>query len=237
MKLNVIENFTKESVITPNTIIKGDCLEVMKNIEKGSVDLVLTDPPYGMSFQSGRRKTTYKKIKNDDNLDWLDTFVSESKRVISENGCLYVFCSKHNINVFMDKLGEEFSLKNILIWEKNNTSMGDLKGAFADKNEFILFYQNGRRTINGKRDSNILKFDRTGNIFHPTQKPVDLLSYLIEKFSDEGDVVLDPFAGSLSTALACINTNRKFIGIETDEKYFEVGKNRITERLNDIINK
>lgn len=213
------------------TLINGDCLELMKEIPEGSVDLILTDPPYGMNFQSGRRKVKHKKIKNDNNLDWLDMFVSESKRVISENGCLYVFCSKHNINVFMDTLGKEFSLKNILIWEKNNNSMGDLKGAFADKNEFILFYQNGKRFINGKRDSNILQYKRTGNVLHSTQKPVDLLSYLIEKFSDKGDTVLDPFAGSFSTAIACMNTNRKFIGIELDENYFDIGVNRVKDHM------
>lgn len=91
----------------------------------------------------------------------------------------------------------------------------------------IIFIQKGRRLINGKRDPNILKFNRTGNKLHPTQKPVDLLEYLISKFSDEGETILDMFAGSGSTGVAAVNLNRNFIGIELDEEYFKIASDRI----------
>ena len=107
--------------------------------------------------------------------------------------------------------------------------MGDLKGDFAPKVEFILFLHKGRRLINGKRDPNILKFARTGNVNHPTEKPVDLCEYLISKFSESGDVILDPFMGSGTTGVACINTGRDFLGIELDKEYFEIASNRIKE--------
>ena len=87
--------------------------------------------------------------------------------------------------------------------------------------------QKGRRLINGKRDPNILKFNRTGNKLHPTQKPVDLLEYLISKFSDKNETVLDPFMGSGSTGVAAKNLNRSFIGIELDEEYFKIASDRI----------
>jgi site-specific DNA-methyltransferase (adenine-specific) len=114
------------------------------------------------------------------------------------------------------------------VWEKNNTSMGDLKGDFAPKIEFILFIQKGRRQINGKRDPNIFKFARTGNNLHPTEKPVDLCEYLLSKFSDEQNLVLDPFAGSGTTGVACKNTNRNYILIEKEKEYFDI----IQKRLN-----
>jgi len=208
-------------------LMQGDCLERMKEIESGSVDMVLTDPPYGMDFQSNHRKEKYSKIKNDKCLSWIDVWVDELFRVSADNTAHYVFCSFHNIDKFKQGLEKKFKIKNMLVWEKNNTSMGDLKADFAPKYEMIIFIQKGRRFINGKRDPNILKFNRTGNKLHPTQKPVDLMQYLLEKFSDEGATILDPFMGSGSTGVAAKNLNRKFIGIEMDETYFKIAQDRI----------
>ncbi len=210
-------------------LYNGDCLEVMdKLISRGiKVDAIITDPPYGMDFQSGYRKEKHNKIKNDNNLEWLEDFVHKSYLLAKDNSAHYIFCSFHHIDLFKQAFEKHFKIKNILVWEKNNTSMGDLKADFAPKAEFILFIQKGRRFINGSRDSNIFKFARTGNKIHPTQKPVDLMEYLIEKFTDENEVVLDPFMGSGTTGVACKNLNRNFIGIELDEKYFEIAKERI----------
>lgn len=213
-------------------LLHGDCLELMKDIPDGSVDMVLTDPPYGMSFQSDHRKNKYDKIKGDSNLNWLDDFVNEIYRVSKPNTAHYVFCSFHHIDKFKQAIERKFKIKNILTWVKNNTSMGDLKGDFAPKTEFVIFFHKGRKLINGKRDSNVLEFKRTQNKLHPTQKPVDMLEFMIEKFSDESDTILDPFMGSGSTGVACLNTNRNFIGIELDETYFNLAKERI-ENHND----
>ena len=210
-------------------LMQGDCLERMKDIPDGSVDMILTDPPYGMDFQSNFRKQKHKKIENDSDLTWLDIWCSELYRVSSNNSAHYVFCSFHNIEKFKTSLQKKFKIKNVLIWEKNNTSMGDLKADFAPKYEMIIFLQKGRRFINGKRDPNILKFSRTGNKLHPTQKPVDLLQYLLEKFSDHNQNVFDPFMGSGSTGVACVNTGRNFIGIELDEEYFNIASERIKQ--------
>ncbi len=213
-------------------LIQGDCLEKMKDIPDNSIDMILTDPPYGMSFQSNHRIEKYDSIKNDNSLDWLDCFVDEAWRVSKENTAHYVFCSFHNIDVFKQSFQKKFKIKNILVWEKNNTSMGDLKADFAPKIEFILFLQKGRRFIEGKRDPNIFKFARTGNKNHPTEKPVDLNEYLLSKFSSENDTILDPFMGSGTTGVACKNLNRNFIGIELDETYFNIAKERIYDKSN-----
>ena len=208
-------------------LLQGDCLELMKDIPDESVDMILTDPPYGMSFQSGYRKSKYKKIKGDSNLDWLDDFVDEIYRVSKPNTAHYVFCSFHHIDKFKQAIERKFKIKNILTWVKNNTSMGDLKGDFAPKTEFIIFFHKGKRLINGRRDPNVLEFEKTRNELHPTQKPVDMTEYMIGKFSDEGDLILDPFMGSGTTGVACLNTNRRFIGIELDEDYYNIATNRI----------
>ena len=207
----------------------GDCLELMKDIPDGSVDMVLTDPPYGMNFQSNYRKNKHEVIENDSNLDWISDFVSEIYRVSADNSAHYIFCSWHNIDIFKQEFEKKFRIKNILTWVKNNTSMGDLKGDFAPRTEFILFMHKGRQLIRGKRDSNVLEFKRTRNELHPSQKPVDMLEYMIEKFSDSGNLIVDPFMGSGSTGVACVNTNRKFIGIEKVDKYFEIAEKRIKD--------
>lgn len=212
-------------------LYNGDCLEIMDRlIERGvKVDCVITDPPYGMSFVSNYRKEKYDKIKNDCNLDWLDDFSNKLNQLMNDNTHGYVFCSFHHVDKFKVALSKYFKIKNILIWEKNNTSMGDLKGDYAPKYEMIIYFHKGRRLLNGGRDCNILKYKRTGNKHHPTEKPVDLLEFLVGKSSDENNIVLDCFMGSGSTGVACKNLNRKFIGIELDEKYFDISVQRIMQ--------
>ena len=221
-------------VSTMIDLLHGDCFELLKDIPDESVDMILTDPPYGMNFQSSHRKTKYEKIKGDSNLDWLDDFVNEIYRVSKPNTAHYVFCSFHHIDKFKQAIEKKFKVKNILTWVKNNTSMGDLKGDFAPKTEFIIFFHKGRRLINGKRDPNVLEFKKTRNELHPTQKPVDMTEYLIGKFSDEGDVILDPFMGSGTTAIACLNTNRNFIGFELDKGYFDIANERVDRHKREL---
>lgn len=207
----------------------GDCLEVMKAIPDGVVDMIATDPPYGMDFQSNYKIEKHDKIANDKELSWLPELVKQSYRVAKENSAHYFFCSFHKIDIFKQEIEKYFKIKNCLVWEKNNTSMGDLKGDFAPKVEFIIFAQKGRELIRGKRDPNIFKFSRTGNELHPTQKPVDMMEYLIGKFSDEDDLILDMFAGSGTTAIACKNINRRWIAIEQDQKYADIAIERLSE--------
>lgn len=218
-------------IIDNALLYKGDCLEIMKNIPDGSVDLILTDPPYGMSFQSNYREQKHKKILNDDSLHWLSAFINELYRVMKNNTAGYMFCSFHKIDIFKIEIEKRFKLKNILIWEKNNTSMGDLKGDFAPKIEFVFFFHKGRSLIRGKRDPNIFKFKRTQNEKHPTEKPVDLCEYLVTKFSDENQIVLDPFMGSGTTGVACKKCKRRFFGIEADRDHFNTSKERIASEV------
>ena len=211
------------------TLHKGNCLDVMRTMPDKCVDMILTDPPYGMGFQSGRRAVKYDKIVGDLDLTWVYRFVHEAYRVANDNTAHYVFASYHNIDIFKQAFGNCFTIKNILVWEKNNIGVGDLKGDFAPKVEFILFMHKGRRLINGKRDPNIMKFAKSNNKYHATQKPVDLCEYLITKFSNKGDTIMDPFMGSGTTGVACKNVGRNFVGIELDFENFATARWRIKE--------
>jgi site-specific DNA-methyltransferase (adenine-specific) len=208
-------------------IINEDWQIAIQQLTNNSVDLVVTDPPYGMSFQSNRRKELHKSIQNDDNLDWLGGWVKELKRVCKDEAHLYIFCSWHHIDKFKQEVGAYFNVKNILIWEKNNHGSGDLLGDYAPKYEMILFCSNGQKKINGRRDSNILKARRTGNENHPTEKPINLISYLIEKSSNKGDLVLDTFGGSCGTAIASRQLERNCYCFEIEADYCKVARERL----------
>lgn len=209
-------------------LIHGDCFVLNKQIPSESIDLIVTDPPYGMNFVSNHRKISHTPIANDTNLNWLSGWFKDQYRVLKGNSHAYVFCSFHNVEIFIkDAKSAGFTVKNILIWHKNNTGMGDLEGDYAPQYEFILFLCKGKRKLNGRRDSNIIKCPRTGNDNHPTEKPVNLIQFLISKSSEKGDIILDNFFGSGSCAIACHNLGRKFIGHEIDKDRFNSAKKRV----------
>lgn len=187
--------------------------------------MIVTDPPYMINYRSDYRKNKYNRIKNDkDSYNLISEYFKKCNEILKDNSAIYCFCSWHNVDFFKQEFEKYFKLKNIIVWNKNNTSMGDLKGSYAPKHEFILFGHKGRRLIEGFRYPDVLDFKRTNNKLHPTQKPIDLLEVLIKTSSKEGDVVFDGFMGSGSTGVACLKNNRNFIGVELDEKYFEIAK-------------
>jgi len=217
-----------------NKLYHEDWQETVKRINPHSVDLIIADPPYGMEFRSNHRYERYDPIHNDNNLDWLGEWVWECQRIMKNNTHLYCFCSFHNVDIFKKELSEWLIVKNILIWEKNNTSMGDLEGDYAPKYEMIIFCVKGKRKLNGRRDSNIIYSQRTQNKLHPTQKPTKLIRYLVGKSTEEGDIVYDPFMGSGTTAIACIREKRNWIGSEINIQYVNTANDRINVELNQL---
>lgn len=210
-----------------NSILNADCLDILRELPDKCVDLVLTDVPYGINFQSDRRQLKHRKIENDNNLIWLSKWIKHIARVIKENAHLYIFCSWHNIEIFKTEIEKYIKVKNILIWAKNNTGMGDLVGDYAPQYEMILYCNPNNKPLNNGRDSNILRFNRTQNENHPTEKPINMMSYLISKSTKENDLVLDTFAGSCPVAIACHNLNRRFICIEKDKEYWQKSVERL----------
>lgn len=224
-------------------LMQGNCLELMKNnISDNSIDLIVTDPPYktitggdlngkssirpkGM-LKGNRKLFRYQNIEIS---DWM----SELYRVLKDNSHCYIFTNSLNMQEMLNEATSiGFKLHNILVWVKNNCTPSQ----FYMKNcEYVLFLRKGRaKWINNIGDSKTAhQFNNIiGNKNHPTEKPIDLLEFYIKNSSQEKDIVLDPFMGSGSTGVACINANRKFIGIELDLDYFKIAKQRIENASN-----
>lgn len=214
-------------------LMQGDCLERMKEIPDGSVDMVLADPPYGMDFQSQRRKNkaAWKpKIANDKQpFIW---WVHDAFRVMKDKSALICFCRWDSWTTFQDALTlAGFTVKNQIVWDKLNHGTGDLKGSPGTRHELAIFAVKGRFQFHGKRPQTVGAFKKISgaNLLHPNEKPVELMEWLIEHYCPEGGVLLDPFTGVSPAGVAAVNTGRKFIGIELDVDYFAIAEQRIKE--------
>jgi len=213
-------------------IIHGDCFDILSKLPDESVDLVLTDPPYAIHYRSNRRvsRPKFDHFEGDKPGDWIETFAEESYRLLRTNRHLYCFCRHDTYPLFFTAFQRAgFRMKRTLIWVKNNHGSGDLKGDYAPRDEWIIYAQKGRRELRGKREDNILEFNKvhTGQLLHPTQKPLELLRLLIEKSSSPGEMVLDPYAGVLSTAVAAMDLERSFVAIDNSEEFIRKGVERI----------
>ena len=244
-------------------LMQGDCLELMKTIPDGSVDLILTDPPYG---------TTACKW---DTVIPFDLMWDELKRIIKPNGAIVLFGSEPFSSAL--RMSNIKQYKYDWVWEKNNAvGFVNAKLKPMNKHELIHIFSTGK-TSNGNKNNmpyfpqglisfnklvcsgnkqnkdntywrpslkssngddyiqewtnyptSVLKFSKDKNRLHPTQKPVALLEYLIKTYTQESETVLDFTMGSGSTIVAAKNTNRNAIGIELDENYFNIAKERIS---------
>jgi len=231
-------------------LMLGDCLERMKEIPDGSVDLILADPPYG---------TTACKW---DSVIPLDKMWEQLKRIIKPNGAIVMTASQPFTSVLVCSNIKMFKYE--IIWEKDKPSdFATAKFKTMKYHESVLIFAKCRSTYNPqmvvgkpnhgvgkgirrknnesgantatvsnktdglKHPRSVLKINRESKPVHPTQKPVALMEYLIRTYTQEGETVLDFVMGSGTTGLAAKNLNRNFIGIEKDAGYFEIAKQRL----------
>jgi site-specific DNA-methyltransferase (adenine-specific) len=215
----------------------GDCLEILKTIPSESIDCLVTDPPYKIitgGDSNGKNSVRPKGIlKGNRELmktipkfsDWLP----EMFRVLKDGSQNYVMVNSSNLLKMANEIEKTgFKIQNFLIWQKNNCTPSQ----FYMKNcEYTLFFRKGKskyiNDIGGSKTvhsfNNII-----GNKLHPTEKPIDLMEFYIRNSTNENDIVLDPFMGSGTTMLACKNLNRKGIGIEKEQMYFDIATQRLS---------
>jgi len=206
-----------------NRIINGDCVEVMKTMPDGCVDLIATDPPYLVSYQSrdGRR------IANDANSEWLVPAFSEMYRVLKDNRFLVSFYSWNKVDQFFAAWKQVgFRPVGHLVWVKNYHS-NERFVRYSHEAAYLLAKGEPEKPQTALRD--VLDWTYTGDELHPTQKPLMALLPIILTFSKFGDIVLDPFAGSGTTAVAARFLGRRFIGIELDKNYAAIAEERLRQ--------
>ena len=213
-------------------LFNRDCLEVMKGIENNSVNLIVTDPPYLINYSRHVKGHRFEnKILNDNNPELISEYIRECYRILKDNSAMYMFASHKTVDFFKQELeGAGFNVKNMIVWDKQRQGMGDTSTVFGFQYELIFFVSKGQPKIRGKRLSDIWSFPKVvgKTQLHQNQKPIELIEQCILKHSDEGDLVFDGFLGSGTTALACKNLKRKFIGSELDKTYFNVSCGRLS---------
>jgi site-specific DNA-methyltransferase (adenine-specific) len=227
-----ILNRIMELLNSIDKIEKCDTLELMSRMPDEVIDLIVTDPPYLINYKTNRRKGNHKfseTIPNDDNPELMKQYIKECHRVLKNDTAMYMFCSFDKIDFFKSEIEKYFTVKNIIIWRKNNHTAGDLEAQFGKQYEMIILANKGRRPFNGDRLTDVWDFKRVSSdkLLHQNQKPIELIKRCIIKHSNVGDVVFDGFMGSGTTALAALELDRHFIGTEIDEYYFGVAEERI----------
>lgn len=224
----------------PGTVHEGDCLDAMAAMAAmpaESVDLVLTDPPYGMAFRSNKRieRERFEAIENDEDFDpdWQARWMAAAYRVLRPDRHFYAFCSDHHIGAFQASIRDAgFTLKRALVWVKDGGGIGDLGGDYICRTEFVLFAHKGRRTWTNGRPSNVIEARkvRPAELQHPTEKPVRVLRPLVLNSTHPGEVILDPFAGSGSTGVVAQEEGRGFVLIEQVPGYVQIARERLAQR-------
>ena len=199
-------------------VITGDCLEVMRGMDAGSVDAVITDPPYGIGFNTDYRRFTggvskpqfaYARIANDDRPFNPAPFINFAPTVVM-----------FGANNYSDRLPQG----SWLVWDKRlgqkplMTSDGEV--AWCNRGHGVYIF-------NHVWDGFLRGPEQGIKRVHPTQKPIALMAWIIKKYTNPGDLILDPFCGSGTTGVACVQTGRRFIGIEIDEGYATIARERI----------
>ena len=214
----------------------GDCLELMKNIPDGSVDLVLTDIPYGECNRNDNGLRNLNKENADIETFNLQEFLIEVYRVTK--GTIVVFCGQHQFseikNFFQEKQDKNKGTVRQLVWRKTNPSPMNGKHIYLSGIENAVWFKKRGGVFNANCKNTVFDYPCGRSKLHPTEKNHDLLKELIFDNSNEGDIVFDPCMGSGSHGLVTVENNRRFIGIELDDGYFNIAKKRIEEAANDL---
>ena len=205
-----------------NKVIHGDCLEVMRTIPDKSIDMVLTDPPYGTRTDQRGESFMVGEFSN-----ILPLVLPEIYRVLKADGVFYCFTSWTQMSEWLLRFQQYFKLQNIIVWDKQKHSGCYSPASWQFTWEGIFFGIKGKRKIREYQRDVIYSTQKGRRM--AMEKPVDILEQLIRASTDEGDIILDPFMGSGSTVIACKNLKRNYIGIEISREIYDMANKRISE--------
>ena len=210
-------------------LLQGDCMELMNNIPNESIDLVLTDIPYNVVNRedNGLRKLDKENadVLTFDLINFLEQLYDKAKSTI------IIFCGKEQVSIihsyFNDKQKKGKGTVRQLIWEKSNPSPMNGQHIYLSGVENAIWFKKRGGTFNAHCKNTVFKYPIGRSKLHPTEKNHLLLQELILDNSNENDLILDPCMGSGSTGVVALQNNRNFLGIELNQNYFEIAKNRL----------
>jgi DNA modification methylase len=204
-----------------NSIMRGDCIQVMRQMPANSVDFILTDPPYLVNY----RDRSGRSIQNDVNADWLKPAMREACRVLKMNRVAVMFYGWTRVDTFFAAWKDAgFQPVGHIVFRKAYSSKSRFL-SYQHEQAFLL--AKGRPPLPKQPLADVMDMPYSGNKLHPTQKPVEALAPLVRSFTLQGELVLDPFAGSGSSCAAAILTGRRYIGIELDAEYVHQARARL----------
>ncbi|MEO0375468.1 MAG: DNA methyltransferase [Cyanobacteria bacterium P01_A01_bin.17] len=207
-------------------LLLGDCLNALRYLPKHSVDVILTDPPYGVNY----RDRIGRSIANDVNLSWLQPAFAEMYRVLAPDSYAVCFYGFNRVDEFMSAWKSAgFRIAGPLAFVKEYASNKGKRSHTARCHENAVLLTKGNPPKSATPPRDVYTFDYSGNRLHPTQKPLATMRQLVQDFSKPGDTVLDPFCGSGTTAHAAILENRDFYTVELDPVYFGKARERLAE--------
>lgn len=208
----------------------ADCLDILRTLPDGSVDAVVTDPPW-MDYTTGWYDASewHRPIGKVEPSE----YVGELFRLLREGGAALLWCRWDVFHEHAEAMrAGGFLVRNQIVWAKPNHTAGDLQGNVGNKHECAVFATKGRWIRHDRREVNLWQephlFSRDKRN-HPTEKPVNLMVRSVQLCCPPNGTTIDPFMGSGPTGVACVQTGRNFIGIEIDEQYFKIAEKRIAE--------
>jgi site-specific DNA-methyltransferase (adenine-specific) len=213
-----------------NKVWCGDCLELMKEMPDKCVDLVLTDPPYNISQKSGGlRELDFGEWDKDKNNEIVFNAIKEINRICK--GTIIIFCGNQQFSYIYNFLEAQNLITKCLVWLKPNPSVINCEYSYVTGQELIVYAKNRNTLFNPDYKLSYFKFPFPNKRLHPTQKPIELFAELIKDCSEKNSLVFDPFMGSWTTARACIDLGRNFIGAELSLEYCKTGENRLRQQI------
>jgi len=212
-------------------IYHGDCCEVLQYLPSQSVDVVVTDPPYGARRPSCHRLAheRFDEIVGNDSID--GQWAMWAYPLVTPGGACYSFCTWDTLQGWRDELSKAgWRVRSCIVWDKVVHGQGDMKTCWGPQHELILFAAKGRHELVGCRPKDVLRYQRVDpvNLMHPYEKPVGLIEAVL---ATSTGTVLDPFMGSGTTLRAAKDAGRRAIGIELEEKYCEIAANRLRQEV------
>ena len=210
-------------------LVNADCIEAMSKLSDKSIDLVVTDIPYGEVNRKSSGLRNLDKGKADIVTFNLSELVDELCRLTK--GSIYIFCGTEQVSEIRKRMVENKMSTRLCIWEKTNPSPMNGDKIWLSGIECCVFGRFPKATFNEHCKNTVFRYPCGRNKIHPTQKPEELIERLVLASSNEGDLVLDPFSGSGTTAVVCKKNNRNFIGFELNKEYYDKAVERIETKV------